>query len=273
MKDRLQKAFEALIEKIGEFRPEIAIVPGSGWDRITACIENPLAVEYATLPSFPRATFHKGVFIFGTVAGVKVVSAGRLHYYEGIPIEDTVMPIRLLRMLGVKKVLLTNASGGINPAFAPGSFMVIKDHIKFGVPSPLRGENLEFLGPRFPDMTRAYSPRLSAAIFRAAEKCNIKLHEGVYLQTAGPQFETPAEIRLMGKLGADAVGMSTVPEVIAGVHCGMEMAGIACISNYAAGISEVPLSVEDINQTSMQAAPQMVALLKETIVEFSNLQE
>ena len=271
MEQKLQNALAVLKEKIGVFSPEIAIIPGSGWDRIIDTIEDPLVVEYAELPSFPQATFHKGQFVFGKICGISVVSAGRLHYYEGIDIADTVMPLRLLRMLGVKKLLLTNASGGINPAFAPGSFMVIEDHIKFGVPSPLRGKNPDFLGPRFPDMSSVYSKRFQEAIFKGASRAGIPLHKGVYLQTGGPQFETPAEIRLMAKLGADAIGMSTVPEAIAASHCGMEVAGISCISNLAAGLSENPLSVEDITETARKAIPQMVALIKEAIVEISKL--
>ena len=271
MEKKLRTALASLKEKIGDFRPEIAIVPGSGWEQIIDTVENQVIVDYADLPFFPKATFHKGVFVFGRINGIKVVTAGRLHYYEGIPIEETVMPLRLLRMLGVRKVLLTNASGGINPAFAPGSFMVIEDHIKFGVPSPLRGENIDFLGPRFPDMSQVYSKRFQQSFFTAGARCNIPLHKGVYIQTEGPQFETPAEIRLMAKLGADAVGMSTVPEAIAACHCGMEVGGISCISNLAAGISEEPLSVEDIVKTSQRAVPLMKMLLKETIIEISKL--
>ena len=271
MKERLENALRFLKDKIGNFRPEIAVVPGSGWDEFIGCIENPLTVDYCEIPDFPQATFHKGLFVFGKIAGCRVVSAGRLHYYEGIPVEETVMPIRLLRMLGVRKLLLTNASGGIAPELSPGSFMVITDHIQWNVPSPLRGNNLEFLGPRFPDMSQVYSKRLQEGIFRAAERIGLELRKGVYIQTPGPQFETPAEIRLMARLGADAVGMSTIPEAIAAAHCGMETAGIACIANHAAGISQTPLSVEDITETARKTVPQMKALLKESIIEFSSL--
>ncbi len=271
MEKRLYNALTCLKKAVGDFVPEVALVPGSGWEEIVDTFEEPRTVEYADIPDFPQATFHKGRFVFGTLAGVKVVSAGRLHYYEGIPVEETVMPLRVLRLLGVKKVILTNASGGINPVFTPGSFMVIEDHIKFGVPSPLRGENHDFLGVRFPDMSQVYSKRIQTALFRAGQKAGVPLHKGVYLQTAGPQFETPAEIRLMKLLGADAVGMSTVPEAIAAVHCGMETGGIACISNMAAGISETPLSVEDITNTAARSVPLMKALLKEAVIEISNL--
>ena len=273
MEQRLKKAFECLKEKIGPFRPEILIIPGSGWDSFMERIENPVTISYADLPDFPQATFHKGCFTFGEVSGVRIVTAGRLHYYEGIPVEETVMPLRVIRMLGVRKVLLTNASGGINPVFTPGSFMVVQDHISWGVPSPLRGRTLDFLGPRFPDMSQVYSLRLQEAIYRAAEKCGIELNSGIYIQTEGPQFETPAEISLMSDLGADAVGMSTVPEAVAACHCGMETAAVSCISNAAAGISETPLSVEDITAAAQKAAPLMKALLQECIVEFSQLQE
>ena len=271
MEKKLQEAFKVLQEKICGFCPEIAFIPGSGWDKVIDLIEDPLEVAYSALPFLPQATFHKGMFVFGTIAGVKVVSAGRLHYYEGIDPEGVVMPLRLLRMLGTKKLLLTNASGGINPAFAPGSFMVIEDHISFAVPSPLRGTNPDFLGPRFPDMSCVYSKRFREAIFKGAAKAGLPLEKGIYVQTAGPQFETPAEIRFLRAMGADAVGMSTVPEAIAAVHCGMEVAGISCISNMAAGISEIPLSVEDINNTAQKAIPQMLTLLKESIVEISQL--
>lgn len=271
METRLQQALEVLKKKIGSFLPEIAVIPGSGWEKFIDTLQEKTVVEYKDFPDFPQATFHKGMFVFGIVNGVRVVTAGRLHYYEGIPVEETVMPLRLLRLLGVRKLLMTNASGGINPDFSPGSFMVIEDHIKFGVPSPLRGKNPDFLGPRFPDMSQVYSKRFQEAVFRAAARKNIPLHKGVYLQTAGPQFETPAEIRLMAKLGADAVGMSTVPEAIAAIHCGMEVAGISCISNMAAGISEVPLSVDDILETSQRAVPLMKELLAETITELAKL--
>lgn len=271
MENRLHQALKVLKEKIGSFMPDIAIIPGSGWEKFIDTLEDKTILEYKELPSFPQATFHKGMFVFGTVRGIPVVTAGRLHYYEGIPIEETVMPLRLLRMLGVKKLLMTNASGGIAPDLSPGSFMVIEDHIKFGVPSPLRGKNLDFLGPRFPDMSQVYSKRFQEALFRAAARKNIPLHKGVYIQTEGPQFETPAEIRLMAKLGAAAVGMSTVPEAIAAVHCGMEVAGISCISNMAAGISKEPLSVEDILETSLRVVPFMKELLAESIVELAKL--
>ena len=273
MEQRLHNALRFLKERTGSFRPSLLVVPGSGWNNFADSIENPLVVEYSDIPDFPLTTFHKGVFIFGKVAGVNIVTAGRLHYYEGVSVQEIVMPVRVMAMLGVKKVLLTNASGGINPAFTPGSFMVVQDHISWGVPSPLRGRNIDFLGPRFPDMSHIYTPRLQEAVFRAGHRCGIELHRGVYIQTEGPQFETPAEIRLMKALGADAVGMSTVPEAIAACHCGMEVAAISCISNCAAGIAEVPLSENDIIETSQQAAPQMSALLKACIVEFSNLQE
>ena len=271
MENKLRTALEVLKNKIGNFVPEVAFIPGSGWDKIIGLIEDPLTVEYSELPFFPKATFHRGMFVFGTVEGVKVVSAGRLHYYEGINVAETVMPLRLLRMLGTQKLLLTNASGAINPAFAPGSFMVIEDHIKLNVPSPLRGENIDFLGPRFPDMSCVYSKRFREAVFKAGAKAGIPLEKGVYIQTEGPQFETPAEIRFMAALGADAVGMSTVPEAIAACHCGMEIAGISCISNLAAGISETPLSVEDITLTAQKAVPQMLTLMKNTILEISKL--
>ncbi|MBR2373070.1 MAG: purine-nucleoside phosphorylase [Lentisphaeria bacterium] len=267
MTARLQNAFDFLQKEIGSFRPQIVIVPGSGWAQVADIMTEKQIIEYSALPEFPQATFHKGAFTFGNIADIPAVLAGRLHYYEGLPVEETVMPLRLMKMLGVDKVILTNASGAVNPDFAPGEFMVIEDHIQLFLPSPLRGRNLPEFGERFPDMSCIYSPGMQESIIQAGRNCRQNLHKGIYCQTPGPQFETPAEIRMLAKLGADAVGMSTATEAVAARHAGMEVAGISCISNMAAGIANVPLSVKDISDTAARVVPLMQELLHESVKE------
>ena len=271
MENRLQRAFASLQEQIQIPPGTVGIIPGTGWGDIADTLEDKRTAEYASLPDFPRATFHKGAFTSGKLGGIPVILAGRLHYYEGCAPDETVMPLRLLKMLGVKKLLLTNASGGIAPGLVPGSFMAVTDQLQFFLPSPLRGENLESFGPRFPDMTDLYSPRLLAALFRAAERAGVALYKGVYAQMPGPQFETPAEIRALKLLGADAVGMSTATEAVAARHAGMEIAGISFVTNFAAGVGSLPPGHADIFAIAKKAAPAMAALLKEAVGEFALL--
>lgn len=271
MEERLQKAFDHLQKEIQLPAGTVGIIPGTGWGDVADALEDKGSISYDELPDFPRATFHKGAFTWGKLGGNPVILAGRLHYYEGRSPEETVMPLRILKMLGVKKLLLTNASGGIAPGLVPGSFMALTDHLQLFLPSPLRGENLESFGPRFPDMTDLYSPRLLAALFRAAEKAGVALYRGVYAQMPGPQFETPAEVRALKLLGADAVGMSTATEAVAARHAGMEVAGISFVTNFAAGVGSLPPGHEDIFAIARKAAPAMAALLKEAVGEFSLL--
>ena len=271
MEERLQRAFDFLQKQIQLPAGTVGIVPGTGWGGIADTLEDKRTVSYDALPDFPRATFHEGAFTAGKLGGLPVILAGRLHYYEGCSPDETVMPLRLLKMLGVEKLLLTNASGGIAPGLVPGSFMAVTDHLQFFLPSPLRGENLESFGPRFPDMTRLYSPRLLAALFHAAEKAGVPLHKGIYAQMPGPQFETPAEIRALKLLGADAVGMSTATEAVAARHAGMEVAAVSFVTNFAAGIGKLPPGHEDIFAIAKKAAPAMAALLKEAVGEFALL--
>jgi len=271
MEERLQKAFDHLKGRIRLPAGTVGIIPGTGWGDVADALEDKGTIPYDELPDFPRATFHKGAFTWGKLGGHPVILAGRLHYYEGRSPEETVMPLRLLKLLGVEKLLLTNASGGIAPGLVPGSFMAVTDHLQFFLPSPLRGENLASFGPRFPDMTGLYSPRLLAALFRAAEKAGVALYRGVYAQMPGPQFETPAEVRALKFLGADAVGMSTATEAVAARHAGMEVAGISFVTNFAAGIGELPPGHEDIFAIAAKAAPAMAALLKEAVAEFALL--
>ena len=254
--------------------PTIGLVLGSGLGDYADTLEDTVRISYSEIPNFPVPSIagHSGALVFGRKCGKEVViMQGRIHYYEGLPQQEITLSIRVLAALGIKTLVLTNACGGVNLAFAPGDLMLISDHINFSGNSPLIGPNLEAFGPRFPDMSDLYTASLRKIIKEQAEQADLFLQEGVYAMYSGPNYETPAEIRMFRTLGADTVGMSTVPEAIAAAHCGMETAGIACIANYAAGISEKPLSVEDITETAKKAVPRMKALLKESIIEFSSL--
>ena len=210
--------------------------------------------------------------MFGKLSGVPtVVMQGRVHYYEGYSMSQVVLPIRVMGMLGARFLLLTNAAGGMNPSFAPGDLMVITDHIATAVDNPLRGENLSFLGPRFPDMSEVYSARLRDVMFDAADRCKIPLRAGVYVQLSGPSYETPAEIRMYRMLGGDAVGMSTACEAIAARHMGLEVGGISCITNMAAGVSDTPLSHEEVQTTATRLSGQFSELLLEIAATLKEL--
>ena len=248
-----------------DFEPEVAIILGSGLGGFAEGIEEAVTVPYAKIPGFPACTVdtHAGQFVFGKLDGVRVAAMqGRFHYYEGYDVQQVVMPVRLLFMLGAEKLILTNAAGGINRDFQPGNLMLIRDHIASFVPSPLRGANIEELGPRFPDMSEVYDASLRAQIQQAAVEQGLKLSEGVYIQTPGPQYETPAEIRAYAALGADAVGMSTAIEAIAARHMGMTVCGISCITNMAAGIEAKKLSHEDVKLTAGQASENFEKLVR-----------
>ena len=255
-----------------DFVPRVALVLGSGLGGYADGIAVETSIDYADIEGFPVSTVpgHHGRFIFGHVGNVPVViMQGRVHYYEGYPISDVVMPIRLMGLLGAQTLFLTNAVGAVNETFAAGEFMLIRDHILHSVPSPLIGPNIEELGTRFPDMSEVYDSAIRQKINEAASALGIKLHEGVYLQASGPNFETPAEIRAFGALGADVVGMSTACEAVAANHMGMKVCGISCISNMAAGISKTPLTHEEVQETADKAAPQFKALVTEAITRMS----
>ena len=225
-------------------------------------------MSYHELEGFPVSTVkgHKGQFLFGYIGEVPVVlMQGRVHFYEGYTISDVVLPIRLMKLMGAHTLFLTNASGGINPAFHPGGLMMLTDHVSIFAPNPLIGENIEELGTRFPDMSQVYDLELQKILTDTAEENGIELFEGVYAQLTGPSFESPAEIRMLGKLGVDAVGMSTVVEAIVANHMGMRICGVSCISNMAAGISENPLTHEEVQEAADQAAPQFEKLVKEAV--------
>ncbi len=268
--ERLEKALSAVREKT-DFVPKVALVLGSGLGGYADEMKVEATVDYKDIEGFPVSTApgHVGRFVFGYVGDVPVVCMqGRVHYYEGYDMEDVVLPIRLMKLMGAEILFLTNASGGIGEGFSAGDLMLITDHISFMVPSPLRGENIKELGTRFPDMSHVYDPDLSELVKAVGIEQEIGLKEGVYLQTKGPQYETPAEINAARAMGADAVGMSTVCEAIAARHAGMRVVGVSCISNLAAGISPTPLSEQEVLDAGKMVAKKFTALVTEAIKRF-----
>lgn len=262
------------VREVTDFTPEIGIVLGSGLGDFARLVDRKAEVSYASLPGFPVSTVagHAGKLIFGYVRAVPVVvMQGRVHYYEGYSMNEVVAPIRLMGLLGAKKLLLTNAAGGVNTSFTPGDLMLITDHISAFVPSPLRGENPQELGPRFPDMSRVYDEEMGRAVLEAGEKLGESLQQGVYLQWQGPNYETPAEIRMFRTLGADAVGMSTVCEAIAARHMGLRVCAVSCITNMACGILPQPLSHEEVQQTADRVKDKFQALVLESLESFHHL--
>ena len=265
--ERLLSAREFLASR-GAAEAPVALVLGSGLGAFGEAVQDATALPFSEVPGFPTSAVagHKGRIVVGKVGGVRtIVLQGRVHAYEGWAPEDVVFGVRTLAMLGVKAIVLTNAAGGLNPAFAPGDLMLIRDHLNLAGWNPLTGPNDDRLGPRFPDMTDAYDPALTGALIAAGDRVGTALQRGVYAGLMGPSYETPAEIAMLRTLGADAVGMSTVPECIALRHMGVRVAGISCITNLAAGISEVPLSHDEVKDTGARVARQFVALLTEAV--------
>ncbi|MCR5167646.1 MAG: purine-nucleoside phosphorylase [Oscillospiraceae bacterium] len=264
---RIERCLEDVRAKT-DFVPEVALVLGSGLGGYADGIKQVASVDYSEIKDFPISTVmgHRGRFVFGYVEDVPVVvMQGRVHYYEGYRMEDVVLPTRLMKLMGAKVLFLTNAAGGINFSFEAGDLMLINDHICMA-PSPLIGENLEELGPRFPDMSEVYNKKLRNIVKHTARKLDIGLREGVYIQLTGPSYETPAEIRMARTMGADAVGMSTGCEAIAANHAGMKVVGISCISNLAAGVSNKPLSHAEVQETADRTAPLFRKLVTDSIV-------
>lgn len=267
-----QEAAEVLKQRLNGFRPRVLLILGSGLGELGEQVEAPISVPYADLPHMKRSTApgHQGRFLFGRLAGVDAaVMQGRLHAYEGWSLEDTAFPVRLLRLLGAETLVVTNAAGAVNTAFSAGDIMLITDHIKLFAASPLQGPNLEEFGPRFPDMTRVYTPALQEIARRAAAELELPLRQGVYMYFPGPQYETPAEVRAARLLGADAVGMSTVPEAIAAAHCGMQVLGLTLCTNMAAGVLPQPLSGEEVIAAGQAAGPRFSALVRRCLTHFS----
>ena len=271
--EKLCKCVES-IRKQTDFKPEIGIILGSGLGDFAEHIQVEAMVPYTSIEGFPVSTVagHKGQFVFGYAGKAPVViMQGRVHYYEGYSMTDVVLPTRLMGMLGVKTLILTNAAGGINTSFEAGNLMMITDHIGIFAPNPLIGANIEELGTRFPDMSHVYDQELSDVIRSVAKEQQILLQEGVYIQFTGPSYETPAEVKMAGILGADAVGMSTAVEAIAAVHFGMRVCGISCVCNPAAGISKVPLSHKEVQEAANEAAPKFKKLVTESVIRFGEV--
>ena len=258
------------IRKIYSEKPETCIVLGSGLAPMINHCQIEAEIKYSEIPYFPAPTTpgHEGVLLVTRVGKtLTYIMNGRFHYYEGYSTQEITFPYRVLAFLGVRNLILTNAAGGINPSMNPGDLMVIRDHLSMFCESPLRGPNMDSFGPRFPDQTHVYNPAFIEALLNISEKKNIPLHMGVYAYMRGPQYETPAEIRALKLLGADAVGMSTVPEAIVASHSGLRVLAISCITNMAAGITDMPLSHTEVMEVGAAASDRSILLLKEFLAE------
>ncbi len=256
------------IQKKTQHKPRIGLVLGSGLGSLADLIENPTHIPYTDIPHFFGTSIegHAGKMVLGTLSSIPIVCLqGRFHYYEGYSMAQVVFPTRVLCALGIHTLLLTNAAGGINTRYRPGDLMIINDHLNLMGDNPLKGPNLEELGPRFPDLSEAYFKEGVAALKQSAEELKITHHLGVYAGLIGPTYETPAEVRMMRTLGADAVGMSTVPESIAANHLGVRVAGVSCITNLAAGLSPQKLSHQEVIDTSKAAGSSLTQLLSKVI--------
>ncbi len=250
--------------------PRTGLILGSGLNDLAEAVEDPVILPYGEIPHFPRSTApgHKGRLVIGRLEGKDViVMQGRFHYYEGYPMDSLVLPIRVMKLLGVERLIVTNAAGGVNTSYEPGDLMIIEDHIKMGEGHPLIGPNDDAFGPRFPDMSRAYTRSLIRNAEEEGERLGLRLKKGVYAFMTGPCYETPAEIRMLRVLGADAVGMSTVPEVITASHAGMDVLGISCISNMAAGILDQPITEEEVMEAGRMVKDKFTALLKAVLAK------
>lgn len=266
--NKLMKCCDSVKSKT-DFTPQVALVLGSGLGDYADSIKIVSEIEYKDIDGFPVSTVpgHAGKFIFGYVGEVPIVCMkGRVHYYEGYPVSDVVLPARLMKLLGAQILFLTNASGGMNKNFHAGDLMLITDHIGIFAPNPLMGANIDELGTRFPDMSNVYSTDLQEIIRNTAKTNGIDLKEGVYVQLTGPSYETPAEIKMLSHF-ADAVGMSTVVEAIAANHCGMKVCGISCVCNLAAGMNPTPLSHKEVQEAADKAAPKFQKLVIESILQ------
>lgn len=265
----INKSVDFIKERI-DFIPEVGIILGSGLGDFADNIKNSIEIDYTEIPGFPQSTVvgHSGKLIFGDLEGKKIVAMkGRIHYYEGQGLDKTVYPTKVLCELGIKTLIVTNAAGGVNTNFVPGDIMIITDHINFACTNPLIGPNEDDKGPRFLDMTNAYDKDLRKTAKVVAEKLGMKVQEGVYMWFTGPCYETPSEVKLARILGADSVGMSTVPEVIIANHRGVKVLGFSCITNMAAGILDQPLDHKEVIEVSDRIKDDFAKYVKETIKE------
>lgn len=259
-----KESADYLRTRIGDFVPKTLMILGSGLGFMGDMVEDAVAVPYGDIPHFKPSTApgHKGQLVFGTLRGRPVaVMQGRMHHYEGYSYEEVAYAVRVLKLLGAETMIVTNAAGCVNTAWAAGDLMLITDHIKIFMESPLRGANVDAFGPRFPDASHLYTPALRDMAKTKAAELGVPLREGVYMYFPGPQYETPAEVRLAAKLGADAVGMSTAPEVIVAGHCGMQVLGFTLLSNMGAGLQEHPLSEEEVLEAAAAARDKFSALV------------
>ena len=266
---KLQNCYECVRKKT-DFVPKVAIVLGSGLGDYAEQIRVVTEIPYAEIEGFPVSTVpgHAGKFIFGYLDEIPVVCMkGRVHYYEGYDVTDVVLPTRLMKLLGAEILFLTNAAGGVNTSFHAGDLMLIRDHISVFAPNPLIGANMDELGLRFPDMSHVYDTELGEQLDAVARAQGITLEEGIYLQTTGPNYETPAEIRMYQRLGADLVGMSTACEAMAARHAGMKIAGVSCVTNMAAGISTSELNHKEVQETANRIAEDFQTLIYKFIAE------
>lgn len=271
--EKLTRCYESIKDKI-PFAPKAALVLGSGLGDYADTLTIEGEIDYHDMDGFPVSTVpgHKGRFIFAHVKDVPVViMQGRVHYYEGYPMTDVVLPARLMKMMGAEILFLTNAAGGVNFDFSAGDFMLIKDHISSFIPSPLIGANLDELGTRFPDMSQVYDEGLRNIVKEAAAELGIRLQEGIYVQFTGPAYETPQEVKMARSLGGDAVGMSTACEAMAARHMGMKVCGISCISNLACGMTDQPLSHKEVQEVADRVAPLFKKLVTESIIRMGDV--
>ncbi|MBC5629943.1 purine-nucleoside phosphorylase [Clostridium sp. NSJ-6] len=262
------KASADFILSKSNYKPEIGLILGSGLGSLADSIENPEFYNYSDIPNFPTSTVegHAGRLVIGTLGGKQVVAMqGRFHYYEGYSMEKITFPVRVMKLLGVSKLIVTNACGAVNQDFNAGDLMVITDHINFSGSNPLFGHNLDEFGPRFPDMSEAYNLDLRNKVLNVGKELGLDLKQGVYVMFSGPTYETPAEVRMAKIMGGDAVGMSTVPEVIVANHSGIKTVGISCLTNMAAGILDQPLNHEEVIETSARVKNDFIKLMNRVI--------
>lgn len=269
MQQNLQLTTEYVKRKIGDFEPEIGIILGTGLGGLVDDIEIQHKLMYSNIPNFPISTleFHSGRLIFGILSGKRVVAMqGRLHYYEGYDMKQITFPVRVMKMLGISKLIVSNASGALNPDFRKGDLMIIEDHINLQTDNPLRGRNQESLGPRFPDMSEPYNKEMINTALKIAKTNTIKCHKGVYVAVNGPNLETRAEYRFLRMIGGDAVGMSTVPEVIVANHMSLPVFAISVLTDEGFPDTLQAVSVEEIIKTAVEAEPKMTKVLKELLL-------
>lgn len=266
--EKYKESADYIKEKIGDLNPKIAIILGSGLGVLKEEFEEKIVIKYNEIPNFPISTVegHAGELIIGKLSGTEIIAMnGRFHYYEGYDLKETTFPERVFKLMGIEKLIITNAAGGVNKEYVAGDFMVINDYLSFFAESVLRGKNLEEFGDRFPDMSETFDKDLTKKLKEVINKYTGRAQEGVYAYMKGPTFETPAEIRALRTLGADAVGMSTVPEAVVAHHCGIKCVGVSCITNMAAGVLDEKLSYDDVNQTAEKVKTKFKEIIKEYI--------